>query len=39
LTLPVVDGRLTLGTWQSVVVVDPNVDNAQRYVHASFVAG
>lgn len=39
LTLPVVDGQLTLGTWQSVVVVDPNVDNAQRYVHASFVAG
>ena len=39
LTVPVVDGALALGTWQSVVFVDPNVDNPQRYVHASFVAG
>jgi thiamine phosphate synthase YjbQ (UPF0047 family) len=39
LTVPVVDGSLALGTWQSVVFVDPNVDNPQRYVHASFVAG
>jgi secondary thiamine-phosphate synthase enzyme len=38
LTLPVVDGELVLGTWQSVVLVDPNVDNPQRHVHASFVA-
>lgn len=39
LTVPVVDGTLVLGTWQSVVFVDPNVDNTQRHVHASFVAG
>lgn len=39
LTLPVVDGRLALGTWQSVVLVDPNVDNPQRRVHASFLTG
>lgn len=29
-TLPVVDGALALGTWQSVVFVDTNVDNPQR---------
>lgn len=35
LTVPVVDGRLALGTWQSVVLVDPNVDNAVRTVRVS----
>jgi secondary thiamine-phosphate synthase enzyme len=39
LTIPVIDGELALGTWQSVVVVDPNVDNARRTVRLSFVAG
>jgi secondary thiamine-phosphate synthase enzyme len=39
LTLPVVDGALVLGTWQSVVLVDPNTDNARRQVHAAFLAG
>jgi secondary thiamine-phosphate synthase enzyme len=39
LTLPVVDGSLALGTWQSVVLVDPNIDNPQRRVLASFLAG
>lgn len=39
LTIPVVDGRLQLGTWQSVCVVDTNVDNARRTVRLSFVAG
>ncbi len=39
LTLPVTDGSLLLGTWQSVVLVDPNVDNAVRRVVLSFVAG
>ena len=39
LTLPVVDGRVTLGTWQSVVVVDPNVDNPDRRLRLSFLAG
>ena len=37
LTIPVRDGQPVLGTWQSVVLVDPNVDNASRRVHASFV--
>jgi secondary thiamine-phosphate synthase enzyme len=39
LTLPVIDGRLQLGTWQSVCLVDTNGDNAQRSVRFSFVQG
>lgn len=39
LTLPVVDGALQLGTWQSIVLIDPNVDNPSRRVHAAFVVG
>lgn len=38
-TLPVVGGRLALGTWQSVVLVDTNVDNPDRQVRLSFLAG
>lgn len=38
-TLPVVDGRVTLGTWQSVVLVDPNVDNRSRTVRLSLLTG
>lgn len=38
LTLPVVGGGLVLGTWQSIVFVDPNVDNPRRHVHAAFMA-
>lgn len=38
-TVPVVDGELQLGTWQSVVLVDTNVDNPQRKVRFSFLAG
>lgn len=38
-TLPVVAGRLALGTWQSVVLVDTNVDNAERQVRLSFLTG
>ena len=38
-TIPVLDGRLTLGTWQSVVLVDPNVDNAERTVRLAFLPG
>ena len=38
-TVPVVDGRLALGTWQSVCLVDTNVDNATRTVRLSFVPG
>jgi secondary thiamine-phosphate synthase enzyme len=39
LVLPVEDGRPVLGTWQSVVVIDPNRDNDLRRVRLSFVAG
>jgi secondary thiamine-phosphate synthase enzyme len=39
LTLPVEAGRLVLGTWQSVVVVDPNRENNRRRVRLSFVSG
>jgi secondary thiamine-phosphate synthase enzyme len=39
LTLPVEDGRLLLGTWQSVVLIDPNRENDVRRVRLSFVAG
>jgi secondary thiamine-phosphate synthase enzyme len=38
-TIPVLGGRLALGTWQSVVLVDPNVDNAVREVRISFLGG
>ncbi len=37
-TLPVMDGRVLLGTWQSIVVVDTNVDNPVRKVRLSFIA-
>lgn len=37
-TLPVLDGRLALGTWQSLCLVDLNVDNATREVRFSFLA-
>ncbi|WP_181789887.1 secondary thiamine-phosphate synthase enzyme YjbQ [Streptomyces phytophilus] len=36
-TLPVIGGRLELGTWQSVVLVDTNRDNPQRSVRLSFL--
>ena len=39
LTVPVVDGRMTLGTWQSVALLDPNADNRHRTVRLAFVAG
>ena len=39
LTVPVIDGQLALGTWQSIVLVDPNVDNPDRRVRFSFVSG
>ena len=38
-TVPVLAGRLALGTWQSVCLVDLNVDNAVREVRYSFLAG
>jgi secondary thiamine-phosphate synthase enzyme len=38
-TVPVLAGRLALGTWQSICLVDLNVDNHQREVRLSFLAG
>ena len=37
LVVPVIDGQAALGTWQSVVLVDLNVDNPRRRVRFSFV--
>ncbi|MEV4560109.1 secondary thiamine-phosphate synthase enzyme YjbQ [Kitasatospora sp. NPDC049285] len=36
-TLPVVGGRLALGTWQSVVLIDTNGDNPDRLLRLSFL--
>ncbi|MEE4492532.1 secondary thiamine-phosphate synthase enzyme YjbQ [Streptomyces sp. BE230] len=36
-TLPVIAGRLELGTWQSVCLVDTNVSNHDRTVRLSFL--
>src|SRR3954466_7596721 len=38
-TVPVVDGRIALGTWQPICLVDINVDNPDREVRLSFLAG
>jgi secondary thiamine-phosphate synthase enzyme len=38
-TVPVLAGRLALGTWQSIALLDPNADNATRHVRLSFLAG
>ncbi|MBA2769297.1 MAG: YjbQ family protein [Sporichthyaceae bacterium] len=37
--VPVFDGRLALGTWQSVCLVDLNGDNPMRQVRLSFLPG
>ena len=39
LVVPVFDGHLALGTWQSIVLVDTNGDNPHRTVRLSFLAG
>jgi secondary thiamine-phosphate synthase enzyme len=36
-TVPVIGGRLALGTWQSIALVDLNVDNPDRKVRLSFL--
>ena len=36
-TIPVIAGRMQLGTWQSVVLVDLNQDNPNRKVRLSFL--
>lgn len=39
ITIPVIAGRPALGTWQSICLLDPNADNAQRMVRLSFIPG
>lgn len=39
ITVPVLGGRMQLGTWQSICLVDTNVDNAVRDVRLSFLPG
>lgn len=36
LTLPVIQGRVSLGTWQRIAMIDTNVDNPQREVLLAF---
>lgn len=38
-SIPVAAGRLGLGTWQSICLVDLNVDNPERTVRLDFLAG
>jgi secondary thiamine-phosphate synthase enzyme len=38
-TIPVLGGVPALGTWQSICLVDTNVDNPVRTVRLSFLAG
>ena len=37
LVIPVLAGRMALGTWQSVALVDLNVDNTERQVRLSYL--
>jgi len=37
IVVPVIDGRPALGTWQSIILVDPNQDNPIRNVRLSFL--
>jgi secondary thiamine-phosphate synthase enzyme len=37
-TVPVLGGRLALGTWQSICLVDTNVDNHTRKVRLSYLS-
>lgn len=39
LTVPVIGGRMALGTWQSIALLDPNADNPRRRVRLSFLPG
>ena len=36
--VPVVNGQLSLGTWQSIALLDPNPDNSSRRVLLTFVS-
>jgi secondary thiamine-phosphate synthase enzyme len=37
MTVPVIGGRLALGTWQSIALLDPNADRGDRRVRLSFL--
>ena len=39
LVIPVVGGRMALGTWQSIALLDTNRDNPRRSVRLSYLAG
>lgn len=39
LTVPVIGGRLAIGTWQALALVDPNADQDTRRVRLSFLEG
>jgi secondary thiamine-phosphate synthase enzyme len=39
ITVPVIAGRMTLGTWQSIALLDANADNPRRTVRLAFLAG
>jgi secondary thiamine-phosphate synthase enzyme len=36
--VPVIEGQLALGTWQSIALLDPNQDNSTRTVRLSFIS-
>ncbi|TKG71420.1 YjbQ family protein [Prauserella endophytica] len=38
-SVPVLGGVLALGTWQSICLVDTNIDNSVRRLRFSFLAG
>ena len=37
--VPIIDGELQLGTWQSIALLDPNQDNSVRTVLLTFLGG
>ena len=39
ITVPVSAGELQLGTWQSIALLDPNLDNQTRRVSLTFLPG
>lgn len=39
LSIPVIAGRMALGTWQSIALLDPNADHVERRVRLSFLPG
>ena len=39
ISVPVIGGRLALGTWQSIGLLDTNVDNERRTVRLTFLPG